>query len=140
MLNEDLRHSTSRCYFFWQSESNSSNRMYTSGMLFYFYLNNSINVHNHWALSSSMQHDAASRLFPRGALWSLPIKHPPAAGNLLLVLNVTSTYDWSDPNFILCCTVALNQDRAGWDYILGRVFIFRYGTNCFVLAAILSII
>lgn len=34
--------------------------------------------------------------------------HPPAAGNLLLVLNVTSTYDWSDLNFIRCCTVAVN--------------------------------
>lgn len=43
-------------------------------------------------------------------------------------------------NFILCCTVALNQDQAeGCDYNVRRGFIFRYGAKCWAPVAILSI-
>lgn len=35
--------------------------------------------------------------------------HPFAIGNLLLVLNVTSTWDWSNLNFIFYCSVTPNQ-------------------------------
>lgn len=76
-------------------------------------------------LPSGASVEFASQMFKHGF-------HPPAAGNLLLVLNVTSTYDWSDLNFTHCCTVALNYDQAvGCDYNLRTVVIFKYRTNGF---------
>lgn len=96
-------------------------------------------------LSNMLHHNPASGFFPQEAVECARQMfkhdfHPPAAGNLLLVLNVTSTYDWSDLNFILCCTVALNQDQAeGCDYNVRGGFIFRYGAKCWAPVAILSI-
>lgn len=58
--------------------------------------------------------------------------HPSVSGNPLLVLNVTSTYDWSDLNFIFRCTVARNQDQpVQCDYSLRKIDIFRYGDRLF---------
>lgn len=49
-------------------------------------------------LSNMLHHDHASGFFPQEAVECARQMfkhdfHPPAAGNLLLVLNVTSTYD-----------------------------------------------
>lgn len=57
--------------------------------------------------------------------------HLSATVDLLLVLNVASTYDWSDLKFIFYCSVAPNQDQpVGLVYSLRAVDIYRYGINC----------
>lgn len=57
--------------------------------------------------------------------------HLSATGDLLLVLNVASTYDWSDLKFIFYCSVAPNQDQpVVLVYSLRAVDIYRYGINC----------
>lgn len=58
--------------------------------------------------------------------------HPSVSGNPLLALNVTSTYDWSDLNFIFHRTVARNQDQpVQCDCSLRKIDIFRYGGRLF---------
>lgn len=50
-----------------------------------------------------------------------------AAGNLMLVLNVTSTYDWSDLNFICCFPLSVNEyQEDGCEYNIRKVVIFRH--------------
>lgn len=58
--------------------------------------------------------------------------HPSVSGNPLLALNVTSTYDWSDLNFIFHRTVARNQDQpVQCDCSLRKIDIFRSGDRLF---------
>lgn len=145
LLNLIYKYSISRCYFIWWQKHSFCHHV-TSVIFVLHQLIILIYKYSGPLLSSMLHHDPCEQILPTGGSVEFArqtFKHdfdPPAAGNLRLVLNVTSTYDWSDLNFIFSCTVALNQNQAvGCDYNVRRVVIFRYGTNCFVPVASLSI-
>lgn len=83
-------------------------------------------------LTDVLKRDPARWCFPREPCQMFKHDfHLSATVDLLLVLNVASTYDWSDLKFIFYCSVAPNQDQpVGLVYSLRAVDIYRYGINC----------